>query len=222
MNRLFEIINDCNHENYLGEVIIPFLRSCCIEETKIVPVYDDRASGPKTDNETEIKKRMKTICAPKEDGGYAVPDYIFVPKEYSFGNPKTPYLMVETKKPILWKNGIYYVDLKNQIALAYEGESQLLDEKLNTHKSIDDIFKQAQTAFNTWSKWEPEDRTTSKLLRMLDFDFFELLDSVTIARSRKHIQKYYDTSDIAGLWCSCYGTWKRCICYSPIRQVVHE
>ena len=115
-----------------------------------------------------------------------------------------------------------FVDLKNQIALAYEGESQLLDEKLNTHKSIDDIFKQAQTAFNTWSKWEPEDRTTSKLLRMLDFDFFELLDSVTIARSRKHIQKYYDTSDIAGLWCSCYSTWKRCICYSPIRQVVHE
>ena len=51
-----------------------------------------------------------------------------------------------------------FVDLKNQIALAYEGESQLLDEKLNTHKSIDDIFKQAQTAFNTWSKWEPEDR----------------------------------------------------------------
>lgn len=89
-----------------------------------------------------------------------------------------------------------FVDLKNQIALAYEGESQLLDEKLNTHKSIDDIFKQAQTAFNTWSKCEPEDRTTSKLLRMLDFDFFELLDSVTIARSRKHIQKYYDTSDI--------------------------
>ena len=31
---------------------------------------------------------------------------------------------------------------------------------------------------------------------MLDFDFFEVLDSVTIARSRKHIQKYYDTADI--------------------------
>lgn len=89
-----------------------------------------------------------------------------------------------------------FVDLKNQIALAYEGESRILDEKLNTNKSIEDIFKQAQTAFNTWIKWEPEDRTTSKLLRMLDFDFFEVLDSVTIARSRKHIQKYYDTSDI--------------------------
>lgn len=89
-----------------------------------------------------------------------------------------------------------FVDLKNQIALAYEGESEIIDTKLNTTKSIEDIFKQAQTAFNTWSKWEPEDRTTSKLLRMLDFDFFEVLDSVTIARSRKHIQKYYDTSDI--------------------------
>lgn len=89
-----------------------------------------------------------------------------------------------------------FVDLKNQIALAYEGESQVLDDKLNTKKSIEDIFKQAQTAFNTWSKWQPEDRTTSKLLRMLDFDFFEVLDSVTIARSRKHIQKYYDTTDI--------------------------
>lgn len=89
-----------------------------------------------------------------------------------------------------------FIDLKNQIALAYEGESRILDEKLNTNKSIEDIFKQAQTAFNTWSKWEPEDRTTSKLLRMLDFDFFEVLDSVTIARSRKHIQKYYDTSEI--------------------------
>ncbi|MBB2182776.1 DEAD/DEAH box helicase family protein [Lachnospiraceae bacterium MD1] len=89
-----------------------------------------------------------------------------------------------------------FIDLKNQIALAYEGESQILDEKLNTKKSIEDIFKQAQTAFNNWSKWEPEDRTTSKLLKMLDFDFFEVLDSVTIARSRKHIQKYYDTSEI--------------------------
>ena len=87
-------------------------------------------------------------------------------------------------------------DLKNQLALAYEGNTNLIDDKLNTTKSIDDIFKNAQRAFNTWSKWDPADRTTENLLRMLDFDFFEVLDSVTIARSRKHIQKYYDTSDI--------------------------
>ena len=87
-------------------------------------------------------------------------------------------------------------DLKNQLALAYEGNTELIDDKLNTTRSIDDIFRSAQRAFNTWSKWEPEDRTTENLLKMLDFDFFEVLDSVTIARSRKHIQKYYDTTDI--------------------------
>lgn len=87
-------------------------------------------------------------------------------------------------------------DLKNQLALAYEGHTDFIDEKLNTNRSIDDIFKNAQRAFNTWSKWEPCDRTTENLLKMLDFDFFEVLDSVTIARSRKHIQKYYDTTDI--------------------------
>ncbi len=89
-----------------------------------------------------------------------------------------------------------FLDLKNQLALAYEGNADLIDEKLNTTRTIDEIFKNAQRAFTIWSKWEPEDRTTENLLRMLDFDFFEVLDSVTIARSRKHIQKYYDTSDI--------------------------
>lgn len=87
-------------------------------------------------------------------------------------------------------------DLKNQLALAYEGNTDFIDDKLNTSRSIDDIFRNAQKAFNTWSKWDAADRTTANLLRMLDFDFFEVLDSVTIARSRKHIQKYYDTSDI--------------------------
>ena len=87
-------------------------------------------------------------------------------------------------------------DLKNQLALAYEGHTDVIDEKLNTKRSIDDIFRNAQKSFNTWSKWDVCDRTTDNLLKMLDFDFFEVLDSVTIARSRKHIQKYYDTTDI--------------------------
>ncbi|WP_092453496.1 helicase-related protein [[Clostridium] fimetarium] len=89
-----------------------------------------------------------------------------------------------------------FTDLKNQIALAYEGESRLLDEKLDTSRSIEDIFKQAQAAFNAWSRCEQQDRTTGRLLKMLDFDFFEVLDSVTIARSRKHIEKFYDTTEI--------------------------
>ena len=89
-----------------------------------------------------------------------------------------------------------FIDLKNQLAIAYEGESENMNKQLNTTKTIEEIFKQAQRAFNTWSKLEPEARTTDALLRTLDFDFFELLDSVTIARSRKHIEKYYDTAEI--------------------------
>ena len=89
-----------------------------------------------------------------------------------------------------------FVDLRNQIALAYEGESSILDKKLNTSKNIEEIFKQAQGAFTVWSKLDVNERTTDRLLKMLDFDFFEVLDSVTIARSRKHIEKYYDTADI--------------------------
>ena len=104
---------------------------------------------------------------------------------------KTKVLMLSAT-PV---NNRFY-DLRNQLALAYEGNAELIDEKLNTRKSIDEIFRQAQRAFNDWSKLEPEERTTDALLRRLDFDFFELLDSVTIARSRKHIEKYYNTSEI--------------------------
>lgn len=87
-------------------------------------------------------------------------------------------------------------DLKNQIALAYEGHTDIVDGKMNISRSLDEVFSNAQRAFTTWSDWPPEKRTTANLLKMLDFDFFEVLDSVTIARSRKHIQKYYDTSAI--------------------------
>ena len=87
-------------------------------------------------------------------------------------------------------------DLRNQLALAYEGDSENLAKKLRTGKSIEEIFRNAQTAFNRWSQLEPDQRTTRAILDALDFDFFELLDSVTIARSRKHIQTFYDTSDI--------------------------
>lgn len=89
-----------------------------------------------------------------------------------------------------------FIDLKNQLAIAYEGDTSLIDNKLGTNKSIDEIFRQAQRAFNAWSELDVADRTTDALLKTLDFDFFELLDSVTIARSRKHIEKYYDTADI--------------------------
>lgn len=87
-------------------------------------------------------------------------------------------------------------DLKNQLALAYEGDAEIINNKLDTKNGIEQVFKKAQQAFNSWSKFASEDRTTEKLLDMLDFDFFEILDSLTIARSRKHITTYYDTTDI--------------------------
>lgn len=104
---------------------------------------------------------------------------------------KTKVLMLSAT-PV--NNG--FKDLKNQLQLAYEGEAENIDQLLNTKNSIDDIFRQAQTAYNKWAKLEPQERTTAKLLSVLNFDFFEVLDSVTIARSRKHIERYYDTTAI--------------------------
>jgi len=93
-----------------------------------------------------------------------------------------------------------FTDLKNQLALAYEGDSENLTKKLSgklrTEKGIDEVFRKAQAAFNHWTTLSAEDRTAGAILNALDFDFFELLDSVTIARSRKHIETFYDTSEI--------------------------
>lgn len=104
---------------------------------------------------------------------------------------KTKVLMLSAT-PV---NNRFY-DLRNQLALAYEGNPSEINEKLKTKSDIDTIFRQAQGVYNAWCKLPEEERTTENLLSKLDFDFFEILDSVTIARSRKHIQTYYDVSDI--------------------------
>lgn len=87
-------------------------------------------------------------------------------------------------------------DLKNQLQLAYEGHAEQINDALDIDRNIDDIFRSAQRTYTKWTKLEPEERTTERLLEELSFDFFELLDAVTIARSRSHIMKYYDTKDI--------------------------
>lgn len=87
-------------------------------------------------------------------------------------------------------------DLKNQLQLAYEGDQNIINKELDTERPIEDIFKSAQTQYNAWTRMNEDERTTAKLLEMLPFDFFQVLDAVTIARSRKHIEKYYDTSEI--------------------------
>lgn len=89
-----------------------------------------------------------------------------------------------------------FTDLRNQLALAYESHSDDLSKNLKTKTSVEEIFRRAQTAFNNWSELPSEQRTAATILKRLDFDFFELLDAVTIARSRKHIETFYDTKDI--------------------------
>ena len=87
-------------------------------------------------------------------------------------------------------------DLKNQLQLAYEGDQSLINDKLNTDRPIEDIFRATQGQYNLWANLPNSERTAERLLDMLSFDFFQVLDAVTIARSRKHIEKYYDTADI--------------------------
>jgi hypothetical protein len=91
-----------------------------------------------------------------------------------------------------------FADLRNQIALAYEGHTDRIDEKIDEKRSINAILSNAQKTFNDWSKLPVSERTSKALFRRLNahFDFFKLLDSVTIARSRRHIEKYYDMNAI--------------------------
>lgn len=89
-----------------------------------------------------------------------------------------------------------FSDLKNQLQLAYEGRAENINDLLETGKSIDSIFRDAQTVYSKWAKLPSEKRTTEKLVDSLSYDFFQLLDAVTIARSRSHIIKYYNTNDV--------------------------
>lgn len=89
-----------------------------------------------------------------------------------------------------------FIDLKNQLQLAYEGKAENIDNLLDSDKSIDNIFREAQTIYSKWSKMSPDKRTSEKLVDSLSYDFFQLLDAVTIARSRSHIIRYYNTNDV--------------------------
>ncbi|AYF43707.1 helicase [Halobacteriovorax sp. BALOs_7] len=85
-------------------------------------------------------------------------------------------------------------DLKNQVAFITEGD----DTKFKTYgiQNIEQSLKKAQTIFNQWLDQDPEERNLNTLLELMNFEYFKLLDLITIARSRKHIEKYYNVNDI--------------------------
>ena len=85
-------------------------------------------------------------------------------------------------------------DLKNQIAFITEGVDDVFNDL--GIASIEQTLKKAQTRFNQWLRLSDEERSVKHLLELMNFDYFQLLDTLTIARSRKHIEKYYDIAEI--------------------------
>lgn len=84
-------------------------------------------------------------------------------------------------------------DLRNQIAFATEGDDAALME--HGIASIEATTRKAQAQFNRWLALDEAEKTPSQLVEMLGFDYFTLLDHLTIARSRRHVEKYYGTSE---------------------------
>lgn len=85
-------------------------------------------------------------------------------------------------------------DLKNQINFITEGKDDIFEEEGIV--SIEQTLRKAQLIFNKWTNLPEEERTVDKFIEMMNTDYFKLLDTVTIARSRKHIEKYYNVKEI--------------------------
>ena len=134
-------------------------------------------------------------------------DLVVIDESHNFRNKKTPRQGSETRYDRLMRTIIQegvktrvlmltatpvnnrMADLRNQIAFATEGDDTALAEH-GIH-SIDATTRLAQKQFNRWLELEEPERTPSRLIEMLGFDYFALLDLLTIARSRKHLEKYY-------------------------------
>ena len=110
-------------------------------------------------------------------------------------------------------------DLKNQIYFITSGMDDAMKKKGRNVSSIEATLTNAQKVFTKWSKGNLSPKIESKakpeineLITSLDYDFFDLLDTYTIARSRRHIQTYYDTKDVGkfperlkpeSIYCGC-------------------
>jgi len=139
-------------------------------------------------------------------------DLVVIDESHNFRNKKTPRKGSETRYDRLMrqiiKEGVKtkvlmlsatpvnnrLADLKNQIAFVTEGEDGALTE--HGIPSIEASVRQAQMQFNRWLRLDDDERKPLKLMEMLGFDYFKLLDLLTIARSRKHIEKYYGTDEM--------------------------
>ncbi len=145
-------------------------------------------------------------------GGY---DLVVIDESHNFRNDKGQYLDKETRYQALMRKvmreGVKtkvlmlsatpvnnrFNDLKNQLRLAYgDGTTEMTRRLSKSGRSVDSIFKEAESVFKAWSDNTDEPRTAETLFKRLPSDFLEVLDAVTIARSRKHIEKFYNTSAV--------------------------
>ena len=83
-------------------------------------------------------------------------------------------------------------DLRNQLYFITENKDDAFHVDMGI-VSLKDTLAAAQRVFTRWSE-KREKRNTRELLDTLSSAFFKLLDGLTIARSRKHIKKYYHAS----------------------------
>ena len=138
-------------------------------------------------------------------------DLVVIDESHNFRNKKSPRQGNETRYDRLMRKIIRegvktrvlmlsatpvnnrLADLRNQISFVTEGDDTALFE--HGIASIDSTTRRAQKAFNRWLELPNEEKTPSLLVEMLGFDYFALLDHLTIARSRRHIEKYYGTSE---------------------------
>jgi len=138
-------------------------------------------------------------------------DLVVIDESHNFRNKRTPQKGGETRYDRLMRRIIRegvktrvlmltatpvnnrMADLRNQIAFATEGE----DTALRDHgiASIDATTRLAQKQFNRWLELEDGKRTPRGLVEMLGFDYFTLLDLLTIARSRRHVERYYGLAE---------------------------
>jgi hypothetical protein len=138
-------------------------------------------------------------------------DLVVIDESHNFRNKKSPRQGTETRYDRLMrkiiKEGVKtrvlmlsatpvnnrLADLKNQIAFVTEGDDTALVE--HGIDSIEQTTRKAQIQFNRWLTMDEAERTPGHLVEMLGFDYFTLLDHLTIARSRRHIERYYGTEE---------------------------
>ena len=138
-------------------------------------------------------------------------DLVVIDESHNFRNKKSPRAGGETRYDKLMRRIIRegvktrvlmlsatpvnnrLADLKNQISFATEGNDEALKEF--GIANIASTVRVAQAMFNRWLQLDDDERRPAKLLEMLGFDYFQLLDLLTIARSRKHVERYYGTAE---------------------------